>query len=314
MTMEKRFRIDFKMTPASDYDKETGMMTVKLEPDPKRYEWKDINGEKMLYDKIDDFCIPITTLQKQLKESGGKPIYYQPPAEEDKDRFLAKRMEILIDRLEGKEPIPIFEDKSEEFLQSLKIDSLAFVIMSVDIAGSTKAITSAESERDYINILTILQSEFAATVANYNGHVLKFTGDGIIAYFPEPSFVAKNDLAADCAITIMQLVYQYANKVFAEYGLQEIDIRIGLDSGEAFIVTVGDPATKQQKDILGSVVSLACKIQSSGQRGEIRIGEITERNLHTGWREICSPVKLPLNWEYKKGASEDLYRVFKMNF
>jgi len=38
-------------------------------------------------------------------------------------------------------------------------------------------------------------------VPEFHGHVLNYTGDGFIAYFAEPSFTTKNDLAIDCVLT-----------------------------------------------------------------------------------------------------------------
>ena len=118
-------------------------------------------------------------------------------------------------------------------------------------------------------------------------------------------------MAIDCAITLRKLVYQGINSVIKDYGYDDINIRIGLDSGEASIMTIGNAETKQHKDIIGSVVSLAAKIQNTAEAGGINLGEITLRNLHTGWRLICTKINLPANWKYQKENGEP-YQIYKV--
>ncbi|MCD6222302.1 MAG: adenylate/guanylate cyclase domain-containing protein [Thermoplasmata archaeon] len=219
---------------------------------------------------------------------------------------------IIQARLEGIEKPPTFEDKSERFLESLAQDKLGFVIMCVDIVGSTKLSTNLESEK-YARLISTVLYEISEIVPKFHGHVLKYTGDGLIAYFPEPSFITKNDLAIDCALTIRRLLYNGLNPILKENGYPCIDIRIGLDSGEAYVVTIGSPKTKQHKDIIGSVVSLAAKIQGLGKPGDILLGDTTVRNLHVMWRQVCEEIGLGENWTYKDGEGKP-YKVHKVKF
>lgn len=72
-----------------------------------------------------------------------------------------------------------------------------------------------------------------------------------------------------------------------------IDVRLGLDGGEAAIVVLGSDKTKRHADLIGDVVSLACKIESRADTGAIFLGETVHRNLHFSWRELCSAVDTP---------------------
>jgi class 3 adenylate cyclase len=283
-----------------------------LIPNPKRYEWKTIDGEQYLYDKFDNFYIRKETFADFAKQLAGKPIYFQPQEIGNAEQYVQNRIPLIRERLIGNNEAVVFEDKSEAFLQSLAEDRLGFVIMCVDLAGSTKLSTSLEPQK-YAKLISVLLYEMSEIVPKFHGHVLKYTGDGLIAYFPEPSFITKNDLAMDCALTTKELVYYGINPVLEENGYPRINIRIGLDSGDAYIITVGSPATKQHKDIIGSVVSLAAKIQSLGTPGDILLGDITERNLHTMWREICEEIKLKEDWQYK-GEDGKPYKVHKVKF
>jgi class 3 adenylate cyclase len=165
----------------------------------------------------------------------------------------------------------------------------------------------------YKTVISTTLYELSEIVPKFHGHVLKYTGDGLIAYFPEPSFILKNDLAIVCALTLRILVYEALNPILIKRGFPSIGIRIGLDAGEAYVVTIGSPETKQHKDIIGVVVNLASKIQSKASPGEIYLGDTVLRHLHTMWRQICEPVDLDKKWEYRdlRGV---IYKIHKISF
>ena len=107
---------------------------------------------------------------------------------------------------------------------------------------------------------------------------------------------------------IRRLVNDAINPALASRGLNQVDVRIGIDSGEAAIQVVGSPNTKQHKDLIGDVINLACKIEKNAGTGNIALGEITYRNLHTSWRTRCDVVDLGPDWNYRKDGEP--YRVY----
>jgi class 3 adenylate cyclase len=159
--------------------------------------------------------------------------------------------------------------------------------------------------------MEVMLYELSNIIPLFRGHVLKYTGDGLIAYFPEPGFTTKNDLAIDCALTLRRLVYFALNPLLREIQYPNIDVRIGLDSGQAYVLTIGSPATKQHMDIIGSVVSIAAKIQSVANPGGVFLGQATLQSLHTQWRVRCAEWPLPDNWPYKTLDGE-MYRIHRV--
>jgi adenylate cyclase len=304
-----RFRFDFIQEVIS-IDEKSGKILLKLEPDPRRYEWKIINGKRELYDRFDNVYFTEECVSDSYRQLEGMPIYFERPDIENAKEYIESRKSHISAMLEGGKSKPTFRDKSEEFLESLKEDKLAFVIISLDIVGSTKLATETDS-RIYTRVIAAILYELSEIIPKFRGHVLKYTGDGLIAYFPEPSFIRKNDLAIDCALTLRGLVYDGLNPILRKKGYPALDIRIGLDSGEAYIETIGSPTTKQHKDIIGKVVSLAAKIQAQAKPGEIYLGDITERNLHISWRQICEPVGLEKDWSYKDSEGNQ-YKIHRL--
>jgi adenylate cyclase len=306
-----RIRIDLVLRKI-EFDVEKGFIKGELTPDPRRYEWKVINGEEFLYDKLDNLCYPREVLDKALKDIIELPIYYQRPEVDNVEQYVKSRLLLIDERMKGRAEPFAFQDKSEEFLESLAENKLGFVIMCIDMIRSTNLSLSLELEK-YAKMIEVLLFEMSEIVSRYHGHVLKYTGDGLIAYFPEPSFISKNDLALDCALAVRRLLYNALNPVLKKYGCPNIHIRIGLESGDAYVVSIGSPSTKRHKDIIGAVVNLACKIQSLGNAGDVLLGETTYRNLHITRKLNCEEHTLPDNWIYLNENREP-YKVYRVKF
>ena len=109
-----------------------------------------------------------------------------------------------------------------------------------------------------------------------------------------------------------RLVYDAINPELEAASLPTIDVRLGLDGGEAAIVVLGSDKTKRHADLIGDVVSLACKIESRADTGAIFLGETVHRNLHYSWRELCSAVETPPDWTYSVSGG-DPYPLFRLD-
>ncbi|MEI7482167.1 MAG: adenylate/guanylate cyclase domain-containing protein [Elusimicrobiota bacterium] len=301
-------RMDFLIEVVSS-DDSTGMIEFRLIPDPKRYEHRNINGKACWYDKLDKTIIPQGVLLQMASQMKGMPMHFKQQLVGKAEEYVQRRIPEIEKNISNGIPEVTFEDKSEEFLRTLEKDKLGFAILSLDVVGSTKLITQLEPAK-YNKLVSAMFYEIGSIVPLFHGHVLKYTGDGVIAYFPEPSFVIQNDNALDCALTLRRLINDGLNSCLIKLGFPVIQIRIGLDSGEAYVQTVGSPATKQHKDIIGAVVSLAAKIQATAQPNGIHLGQIMLQNLHTNWRLKCVPVPLPEGWGYKL-AIDKIYPIYQ---
>lgn len=211
-------------------------------------------------------------------------MYYQAPEISDARAYVDSRKPEIEAKLEGRAERPTFEDKSEAFLASLEKDATDFVILSLDLQGST-TLSQTVAGAEYARAISVILDELAAVVAQFRGHVLKYTGDGLIAYFTPPSYNTMNDLALDCALTMRHLLYAALFPALEVRRFPPLEVRMGLDTGEAYVVVMGSARTKQHRDIIGSVVSIAAKIQAQAPAGGILVGESVDRALYVQWRE-----------------------------
>jgi len=288
------FRIDF-INEVTEVGKD-GKISGYLIPNPERYEWRELEGKKYLYDKFDNLAIPQEEFIKAASQLTNLPIYYTPPDIQDTRAYLESKRSKINEFLDSKETKCEHSDKSEEFLRALERDKLKFVILCIDIVGSTKLSASLPLE-DFKRLIELFSREIGNVVTLHRGYVLKYTGDGLIAYFPEPNFIGMNDNAVDSAVTMKMLVEQVLNAVLVERGKTPLGIRIGIDSGEAAVAIVGEPSTKQHKDIIGLTINFAAKIQAIASPGGIVIGDATARNLHVDHRKYFVKANAP-GWGY----------------
>lgn len=304
-----RFDVEVEIV---DFDVETGRVEYHIHPDPGRYEWRERDGERVLYDRFDNVyfahALVIDMLKRALQMEQAEPLAVIP----DVAAYVASRRPPIAAGLRGELDRGEVVDLSEEQLRQFEKDELAFVILSVDIKGSTKLQTSSD-RKTFARTINVLLTEIGDLVARFHGHVLKHTGDGLIAYFAEPTFIIKSDAAVDCAYCIRRLIYDAVNPELEAAGLPAIDVRLGLDGGEAAIEILGSDKTKRHADLIGEVVSLACKIESRAGTGEIFLGETVERNLHFRWRELCERVEGPDHWNYSVSGGEP-YPLFRLDW
>jgi class 3 adenylate cyclase len=237
-------------------------------------------------------------------------MFFAPPTVNDAAAYIESRRHPIADRLAGAHSPEPLADPAGEVLADLAGAQLDFAIISVDLVGSTKLATTLPPS-EYSRLIDTLTAELSAIAPLFRGHVLKYTGDGLIAFISGPSSNTQNDLALECALTMHELVYQALNPELQRVGLPEVDVRIGIDAGEAAVLILGSPATKRHADIIGEVVSLACKVEATGAAATISVGGVAARSMHSQWRQLFERARTPPGWPYtdEDGRPYEIYRV-----
>jgi class 3 adenylate cyclase len=141
--------------------------------------------------------------------------------------------------------------EDEEFRQSFfNVESPAFVL-AVDIRRSTELMLKARTPEVFAEFISTLASELRNAVIDNHGIFDKFTGDGMLAYFP--GFYSGEDASLNCVAATAEChrrfatVYRTHRKCFVSV-LKEIGLGIGVDFGlvrfqrvAAELVIVGTP-------------------------------------------------------------------------
>jgi adenylate cyclase len=127
-----------------------------------------------------------------------------------------------------------------------------------DIAGYSDR--AAEDERSALQLIEILQSLSRDTVRHYEGRVVKFMGDAVLAEFPS------TELAVRAAAALSE---QYA-KESAGTGRAH-NLRVG--------VHVADVAVGSDGDLYGDGVNAAARVQEAAEPGQVVLSEDVWRQL-----------------------------------
>jgi len=127
-----------------------------------------------------------------------------------------------------------------------------------DIAGYSDR--AAEDESSALQLIEILQSLSRDTVRRYQGRVVKFMGDAVLAEFPS------TDLAVRSAAVLSE---EYA-KESASTGRAH-NLRIG--------VHVADVAVGPDGDLYGDGVNAAARVQEAAEPGQVVLSEDVWRQL-----------------------------------
>jgi class 3 adenylate cyclase len=132
------------------------------------------------------------------------------------------------------------------------------VIMSVDIRRSTELMLKAREPQLYADFIISLCTKLTRIILNNYGIFDKFTGDGILAFFPD--FYSGQDSsywavkAAHECHNYFSTHYQVNRKCFKSI-LMDVGLGIGIDYGEAHLVNIQDGLT-----VIGAPVVYACRM------------------------------------------------------
>jgi class 3 adenylate cyclase len=162
-------------------------------------------------------------------------------------------------------------------------------------------------------IITAFSREISSVVESYDGYVLKYVGDAVIAFFPSSfnKYLAC-DRSFECAESIINVIKNGINPILDRMGFPELAIKVGMDEGENVIVQYGHDLSSPI-DILGYSINVAAKITSLTTPNKISVGEDVFKLLHP---KIQSRFKeLPVDekkWKYINHRTGKSYRVYSL--
>ena len=273
---------------------ESGEKTGKilLIPNAKRYELREFNGKQGYFDKFDNIFMPLDELLNAMNQINNIPIQMPPSKIENKKEYCEKRFSNL-DKYYSK----TFKANNLESAKNL-------VFMSIDIVNSTRRSKNLNIETNTLTNLMFLR-ESEEIINRYEGTVIKYIGDGLIAYFTNPNITGKVDNSIECALTIKTFVEQYINKFLTEKEISPLKFRIGINYGEGCIVNI-----EEQYDVYGHALDITHKIQECADENQIVIGSRPTQIAHTYWREKLEKI----DFDYKKEQKPELENIVLYKF
>jgi class 3 adenylate cyclase len=138
-----------------------------------------------------------------------------------------------------------------------------------------------------------------AAVHRYEGTVNQVLGDGIMALFGAPVAHEDHALRACYAALAMQEAVQYYNRQHRQGHGFDVQIRVGLNSGEVVVRPIGSDLHMDYTAV-GQTTHLAARMEQLANPGSIRLTAATLR-LVEGYMRVNDLGRLPV-----KGLAEPL--------
>jgi class 3 adenylate cyclase len=137
------------------------------------------------------------------------------------------------------------------------------LVFFLDIRGFTK-LSFIYTNEELLRILQALTAASVISITQFGGHVIEFTGDGVMAVFGDTSTNSEEACFAGmhCASYLMKGVRDEVNPLLKAAGTEPIRVAIGMEFGEVLWSRIGITGTSQVKPI-SEVTFLAGKLSSS---------------------------------------------------
>jgi hypothetical protein len=116
-------------------DPDSGHIEFHVHPDPGRYDWLERNGERVLYDRFDDYYFPHALVMDMLKRAMSMPRGPGLAVIPNVEAYVTSRRPVIAATLRGEAQAGELVDIAEAQLREFEKDELAFVILSLDIKG-----------------------------------------------------------------------------------------------------------------------------------------------------------------------------------
>lgn len=154
----------------------------------------------------------------------------------------------------------LLEENNELLKNFLDNETKKSCVISIDIRRSTELMLKASSHDNYAKFISGLSEKLKSIVINNYGVFDKFTGDGILAYFPD--FYSSEDSILKCILTAKECHSAFHEYYTANRALFNVVVKtglgIGIDYGDIKLVRINNEQT-----IVGIPVVYACRLSNA---------------------------------------------------
>ena len=152
------------------------------------------------------------------------------------------------------------------------------------------AVSGELDPEDMRDLVMAYQAVCADAIMGHSGFLARYLGDGVLAYFGYPG--AHED-DARLAVAAGTAIVESIDSLRQQFQRADIDVRVGLHTGEVVVVgaTVGD--LQQDHEIVGETPNLAARLQAAATPGVVVVSDRT-RELVEGFFALESMGELAL--------------------
>jgi class 3 adenylate cyclase len=136
-------------------------------------------------------------------------------------------------------------------------------VLFSDLVGST-AIAARLDPEEWRKILAGFHRVAAEAITRFEGHVAKYLGDGVMAYF---GWTAAHDNDAERAARAGLAILDAIAKLNEQPGHAKLSTRVGIDSGTAVI----GRGAGNESEVFGDPPNIAARVQEAAAPGTVAV-------------------------------------------
>ncbi|MFP6748644.1 MAG: AAA family ATPase [Alphaproteobacteria bacterium] len=168
--------------------------------------------------------------------------------------------------LDRAEPAPIDPPRAVE------AERRQLTVMFCDLVGST-ALSQTLDPEDLRDVMRRYQDAVAGAVTRYGGHVAKYLGDGVLAYFGWPrAYEDQAERAVRAALAAVEAVNDV--KITDDKALAA---RAGIATGQVVVGDLVGESGREADAVTGETPNLAARLQGLAVPGAVVIGATTRQ-------------------------------------
>ena len=206
----------------------------------------------------------------------------------------------------------IYIKHGHDFLLKHGSSKVSLVIIYVDLVGSTKMSMKLPADK-LVTLIRAFSHQISFVVKSYEGYVLKYVGDAVIAFFPSDfNRHLTYDKAVLCAKSMITAIKEKINPVLSKHDYPELKLKIGMDEGENVVVQYGYNRNSQI-DILGYTMNVTSKITSLTGSNSLSVGhnmyKLLNPKIQSEFQELSN---LDKDWKYLDSETGQIYKVYTL--
>ncbi|HKO40405.1 MAG TPA: adenylate/guanylate cyclase domain-containing protein [Nitrososphaeraceae archaeon] len=285
--------------------------SLDIESDNQKEEDEEVIKEKIIARMIDRNYNPYSKTNQDKQNSvipsiDNKTIY-------DLQTLLSQRQDMVESVLYKRYQYNTSIKRGQDFLLTHVDSKLSLVVMYADLVGSTKMSMALPVER-MAKIIKVFSHELSSVVESYNGFVLKYVGDAVIAFFPSGfNKYLSCDTAFQCANSMINVIENGINPILEKDrdNYPKLAVKIGIDEGENLVIQYGYDKSAPI-DLIGYPMNVAAKMTSLTGRNKITVGNNVYKLLHPSLQPSFHEMHMKegTEWKYIDLQTNLPYKVY----
>jgi CheY-like chemotaxis protein len=157
-------------------------------------------------------------------------------------------------------------------VDQMRVEEAFLTIFFTDIVGFTP-MTERMDPGDLVNLLNEYFDEMVVILKENGATIDKFVGDAIMALYLE----SKNRSREECAYNAVKAGLEMieALRKFNENRQDQVNIRVGINSGTVIMGDIGSKLYRRDYTVIGDNVNIAARLESSAEKGSVLVSDTT---------------------------------------